>query len=82
MWAPHRRPHSSAPSPTRAQAWALTVTGVDSHGSRAPSHAAGQEGHVERRLLPRCRPAQLVQVGKEGEVDDGEGDVPAEGGRW
>lgn len=56
------------------------VTGVDSHGSRAPSHTASQEGHVERRLLRGCRTAQLVQVGKEGEVDDGEGDVPEQCG--
>ena len=72
------------PQPCPAPSWAPTVTGVDGHGSRAPSHAAGQEGHVERRLLPRCWPAQLVQVGEEGEVDDGEGDVPVGGsqGDW
>ena len=46
------------PQPCPAPSWAPTVTGVDGHGSRAPSHAAGQEGLVERRLLPRCWPAQ------------------------
>lgn len=68
-------PHSPHPQPG-----ALTVTGVDGHGRCTPSHAAGQEGHIERRLLPRCRLAQLVQVGEEGKVHDGEGDVPAEEG--
>lgn len=76
---------SATPGPLAAALWlqaasgALTITGVDSHGGRAASHAAGEEGHVEGGLDAGVLLAQLVQVCKQREVNDGERHVPGGG---
>lgn len=76
---------SAAPGPLAAALWlqaasgALTITGVDSHSGRAASHAAGEEGHVEGGLDAGVLLAQLVQVCKQREVNDGERHVPGGG---
>lgn len=61
--------------------WLLTINGINRHGRRAPSEAARQEGDVERGGPLHAPLAQVIQVGKEREVDDGEGDVPGKTSR-
>lgn len=64
--------------PTHQTSTTLTITGADSHGSDASSRAAGHKGPVERHgWVVSWALAELVQVRKQREVDDREGDVPA-----
>ena len=57
-------------------ALSLTVDRVDGHRGGAASHAARQEGHVEGGGTLGPSLAQLIQIGKQGEVDYGERHIP------
>ena len=54
----------------------LTVHGVDGHGGSAAGQTPGDEGHVEGGGALSTPLAQLVQVGEQWEVDNGERNVP------
>lgn len=54
----------------------LTITGVHGHSSSRSCYTSWEESPVEGRGLPRTRFAHLVQVSKQWEVDDREGDIP------
>jgi len=53
----------------------LTVTGVHSHRGSGARRTAGDESPVDGRRLLGAGFAEAVQVGKQREVDDGEGDI-------
>lgn len=54
----------------------LTINGVDSNSRCAPGKAAGYKRHVERSRSIDTSFAQVIQVGKEREIDDGERNIP------
>lgn len=63
----------------RTSCWGLTITRIDSHCSCTTGHTSREKGHVERGLDIGVFLAQLVQVCKQREVNDGEWDIPVEG---
>lgn len=54
----------------------LTINGVDGNSRCAPRKAAGYKRHVERSRPIYASFAQVIQVGKQREIDDGEWNVP------
>lgn len=54
----------------------LTVTGVHSHCSSWSRHTAREESPIKWWRLIRARFAKVVQVGKQWEVDNREGNIP------
>lgn len=54
----------------------LTIDGVDSDSCCAPGDAARHERHVKRSGAFAGSLPQVIQIGKEREIDDGERDVP------
>lgn len=63
----------------RTSCWGLTITRIDSHCSCTTGHTSREKGHIEWGLDIGVFLAQLVQVCKQREVNDGERDIPVEG---
>lgn len=87
-WHSHPPPHLAQPRPLTPVPWQqatptgyseLTITRIDSHCSRTAGHTSGEEGHIEWSLDIGVFLAQLVQVCKQREVNNGEWDIPAVG---
>lgn len=62
----------------------LTINGVNSNSRCAPCNAAWEKGHIEGSWSFSTSFPQIIQVGKEGEVDDRERYISANtnGDKW